>query len=740
MYLISLGGKIVKRVILKIDGMSCSACQNRVEKYLNKQNGVNASVNLVMAQALIEYDENIVTLSDLNRFVLESGYKSLGVYDGKEENKVDNGKYYLVIFAFLTLFVMYVSMGHMFGLPVLSFFDMVNDPVYYGVTLFLLVIPYIVFGFDILKSGVIKIFHKSPNMDSLVTIGVLSSFLYSTVNLFFIIKGYDILVHHLYFESVATIIYFIKLGRYIDKKSKEKTKEAIKELVQITPKSALLKVEDGEKEVTIDEVKKGDILICKPGMRIAVDGVIVDGETHFDESFITGESVVNKRIIGDKVIAGSINMDGYIEYRAERIGPDSTISEIVRLVMEATNTKASIQRLADKVSSFFVPSIMILSLLTFVGYLLLGFSMNEAIISFVTVLVVACPCALGLATPLAIVVSEGKSARDGIFVKTSETLEKAYKVNTIIFDKTGTLTYGNLRISKVNNYSKYQDKELLKIVASLENYSNHPIANAFKTWANDNNMQYVKIKEFANLSGIGLFGIYRHSEIYVGNRKLLSELSITDSYCDEEEKLSRDGNSIIYVIEDKKIIALIGVKDIIRDNVKDTVLKLKKMGKQIVMLSGDNEITATTIAKILGIDEVIANCLPQDKDKYIKKLKNGGDMVMMVGDGINDAPSLASSDIGVSVNSGTDIAANSSDVILINDDLSKIIDLLIISEKTMKVIKENLFWAFFYNVCMIPVAIGILKPFGIALHPMFAAIAMVISSLTVVFNSLRLRK
>ncbi len=730
----------MKKVILKIDGMSCSACQNRVEKYLDKQDGVKASVNLVMAQALIEYDESKVTLSDLNRFVEESGYKSLGVYNEKKEDKKDNNKLYLIVFAFLTIFLMYVSMGHMIGLPAIPYLHILDFPVNYGISLLIIVIPYIIFGFDILKNGITKLIHKSPNMDSLVTVGVLSSFIYSIVNLILIIKGNYKLVHNLYFESSATIIYFIKLGRFIDKKSKEKTKEALKQLVSITPKSALIKTKDGEKEITIDEVKKGDILICKPGMKIAVDGIIVLGETHLDESFITGESKANKKSINDKVIAGSINIDGYIEYKAEKIGPESTISEIVRLVVEATNTKAPMGRLADKASGIFVPSIMIIAFLTLIGHLILGLSINDAIISFVTVLVVACPCALGLATPLAVVVSIGKSAKEGILVKTSETLEKANKVDTIIFDKTGTLTYGNLRIAKINNYSEYKDKELLQLVSSIERYSNHPIASAFNYWATSNKIKYNNINNFSNLSGIGISGVYEKKKIYAGNSKLLTKLDIANNYKKEQQELSKDENSIVYVIEDKNVIALIGVKDIIRDNAKETLQILKKMNKEIIMLSGDNEVTAGTVAETLGIDKVTANLLPQDKEKYLKELKMKGHIVMMIGDGINDAPSLAASDIGVSVNSGTDIAADSSDVILMKDDLRKIVELLNISKKTIKIIKENLFWAFFYNICMIPIAIGFLKPLGISLSPMIASIAMVISSLTVIFNSLRLKK
>ena len=726
----------MKKVILKIDGMSCSACQNRVEKYLNKQDGVNASVNLVMAQALIEYDENQVSISDLERFVSESGYTSLGIYNEKEENKKDNTKYYLIVYAFFTILLMYISMSHMIGLPVIPFLHMINHPVNYAVCLFILSIPFLIFGFDILKSGISKLIHKSPNMDSLVTIGVLSSLIYSIINMIFIILGNEELVENLYFESSAMIIYFIKLGRYIDKNSKEKTKEAIKELVQITPQSALLKDKTGEREVTIDMVKKGDILICKPGMKIAVDGIIVTGSTHIDESFITGESMPAKKNKNDKVVAGSINIDGYIEYKAERIGPESTISEIVRLVMEATSTKAPIQRIVDIISGYFVPGIIVIAILTFIVYLILGNNFNASIITFVTVLVVSCPCALGLATPLAIVVSEGKSAKEGILIKTSETLENAYKIDTIIFDKTGTLTYGQLKVSTVNNYSNYSDKELLELVSSLENNSTHPISNAFKSYYNSK----IKVKNFKNIDGIGITGIINNKEIYIGNNKLFNILKINNKYKYDEEKLTDNANSIIYVIENKKVIALIGVSDVIRNNAKETIKKLKKMNKEVIMLSGDNDKVANIIAKSVGIDRVISNVMPSEKEKVIKKLIKENHKVMMIGDGINDAPALTSSNIGVSFNSATDIAGSSADVLLMNDDLSKIIDLLKISKKTIKIIKENLFWAFIYNIIMISIAMGIFKSYGIIISPMIASIAMTISSLCVVFNSLKLKK
>jgi Cu+-exporting ATPase len=543
------------------------------------------------------------------------------------------------------------------------------------------------------------------------------------------------LVENLYFESSAMIIYFIKLGRFIESNSMEKTKEAIKELVQITPQSALIKIEDDEKEVTIDEVKKGDILICKPGMKVAVDGIIVKGSSHFEESFITGESKPSKKGKGEKVIAGSINLDGYIEYTAEKIGPDSTISEMVRLVVEAANSKAPIQRIADKVSGIFVPSIILIAIVTLILYLIIGQNINESLIAFVTVLVVACPCALGLATPLALVVSIGTASRNGILIKKSETLENIKKIDMILFDKTGTLTNGKLSISKIYNYSNYDDKKLLKLISSIERKSSHPIAIAFKDYYDPK----IIINNFDNIPGIGVSAEVDKIKMYIGNNKLIKKMNIKNKYEKVEKELSKSGNSILYIIENNKIIALIGVKDILRDNAKYTIKYLLNIGKEIVMLSGDNKETANNIAKELGIRNVIADVLPSEKEKILKKYKDAGYKTMMIGDGINDAPSIVSSDVGVSLSGGTDIAVDSADVVIIQDDLSKIIKLFMISKKTIRIIKQNLFFAFIYNIIMIPMAIGIFKPCGITISPMIASIFMTLSSLSVVFNSLRLR-
>lgn len=730
----------MQKVILSIGGMSCSACSSGLEKYLNKQDGIkNASVNLVLGQALIEYEDDL-TLDVLNRFVKEAGFESLGIYDEKKQEKKKSGKVILIVFSILSILVLYISMSHMVHLPVIPFLHMMKYPINYSLCLTLLSIPYLFYGFDIFKNGYKNLIHKSPNMDTLVSIGVLSSFLYSLFGTIMILNGRSEYVGNLYFESACIVIYFIKIGRFIDSKSKEKTKEAIKDLVQITPTKAILKTTDGEKEITLDEVKKGDILICKPGMKVAVDGVITNDSSHIDESFITGESIPVKKETGSSIVAGSLNIDGYIEYKAERIGKDSTISEIVRLVVEATNTKAPIAKIADKVSGVFVPSIMIIAFLTLIIYLLLGSGINTSLTHFVTVLVVACPCALGLATPLAIVVSEGLCAKNGILVKKSETLENAHKVDTIVFDKTGTLTYGNLKISEIYNYSNYTEKELIRIVASIESKSTHPIANAFVNYANDNKLKLFQINDFTNLTGLGLNAIIEKNKYYIGNNKIIKKLDINNNHIKDEEVLSKQGNSIVYVVENNKVIALIGVKDIVRDNAKKVIKELKKLNKQVIVLTGDNELTANVIARELGIDEVIANVLPKDKVNKIKELMSSNKKVMMIGDGINDAPSLATANIGVSVSSGTDIANNSADVILMNDNLINLLNLITISNKTIRNIKQNLFWAFFYNICMIPIAIGLFSRWNINMNPMVAGFAMTISSLTVIFNALRLKR
>ena len=731
----------MKSTILAIDGMTCSACSNGLEKYLNKQNGIyEANVNLVMANATITYDEQILNQEKIEKYVKQAGFKSLGPFKKfniEKNNKKEKIKF--IIFTILAIITMYISMGHMIGLPTIKFLSAEYNPINYAVSLLVLTIAFFGYGYDILKNGYKNLIHKIPNMDTLVAIGVISSFIYSLYGMYMIIKGHMHYTMSLYFESTAIVIYFVKLGRYIDGISKDKTKDAIKKLVEITPNKAVIEVDGKQKEVTLDEIKKGDIVISKAGDKIAVDGEIIEGRTHLDESFITGESKPATKNVGDKVIAGSLNYDGFIKYKAEKIGKESTVSEIVKLVVEASNTKAPIAKIADQISGYFVPVVIIIAIISFIAYLILGYDFGTALSTFVTVLVVACPCSLGLATPLAIVISEGICASNGILVKKSEILENASKINTVVFDKTGTLTYGKLRISQIYNYSNLSEKELIKIAGSIEETSTHPIGKAFAECMQENKIAKLEAKNIENIAGYGLTGEIDNKKIILGNRKIIEKFSIENKHLEDEKVLANNGNSIIYVANEKGILALIGVNDIVRKNAKDVIGNLKKRNIETIMLTGDNKETAEKIGKELGIDKVISNVLPSQKSETVKQLKENGNKVMMCGDGINDSPALTNADVGVSVKSGTDIAMDSSDVILTKNDLDSILKLIKISEKTIKNIKQNLFWAFFYNCLMIPVAVGILKPIGISINPMIASLAMVFSSFTVILNALRLK-
>ncbi len=739
----------MKKVLLKIDGMTCSACSNGLEKYLNKQEGIKqASVNLVMNNASIEYDEKVLDIPQIEKFVQKAGFESLGIDKlEKEKKKVSNEKYKLMALTVLAILILYISMGQMVGLPVFEILDMHHNPIYFAVVQFVISMVAIVLGRDILKNGYKNLVHKTPNMDTLVGLGVISSLLYSLYNTYLIFMGNIEAVHHLYYESIVIILFFIKIGKYVEGRNKDKTKEAIQDLMMITPNLATIEKDGKQKQVTLDEIRKGDIVICKPGEKIAVDGEILEGTTHIDESFITGESIPVKKKINDKVIAGSINYDGVVKYKAEKIGKESTVSEIVRMVVEATNTKAPIAKIADTISGYFVPAIIIIAVLASIVWAILGKDIGFVINIFITVLVVACPCSLGLATPLAIVMASGLASRKGILVKSSESLENAHKIRTIVFDKTGTLTKGHLSISEIYNYSDLKENDIIEAVANIENHSEHPIARGIVKYAEEKNLPInsEKVTDFKNIAGYGIEANFDGANYLIGNKKLMLEnnidinKTIKENKMNDDETLENDGNSILFVAKQHTLIALIGVKDIIKENAKEVIDKLKKQNIQTVMLTGDNEKTAKAIGKNIGIQTVIAGVVPKQKAEEIIKLKENG-LVMMCGDGINDSISLVKADIGVSVGSGTDIAMDSSDVVLMKDNLDKINDLINISKKTMRIIKQNLFWAFFYNICMIPIAAGILIPLGVTMNPMFAAFSMTISSITVTLNSLRLKK
>ena len=789
----------MKKVLLKIGGMTCSACSSGLEKYLNKQDGIeSAAVNLVMNNANIQYDEQKLDLKQIEKFVEKAGFESLGIDDfQKEEKKQNNQKYKLIALGVLAVITLYISMGHMIGLPAIPYLNMHENQINYAIVLLILAITACIFGWDILKNGYKNLVHKSPNMDTLVGLGVLSSIIYSLYGTFMILKGNTEYVNNLYYESAVIIIFFIKIGKYVENRNKDKTKEAISQLMMITPKHATV-LRDGEQvQVTIDEINEGDIVVCKPGEKIAVDGEIVDGITHIDESFITGESMPVKKEKGKKVIAGSINYEGTIEYKAEKIGKNSTVSEIVKLVVEATSTKAPIAKIADKISGIFVPTIIVIAVLSGLVWFAINRDVSWAINVFISVLVVACPCSLGLATPLSIVIASGESSKKGILIKNSEALENAHKVKTVVFDKTGTLTKGKLSLSKIYNYTEnysnnqelkadgfenvetnsnekgkqLSDDDIIKIVASIESKSEHPIARGVVAEAKERKIELEKVKEFQNLAGLGVTALYNGEKYIIGNKKLMEqngiEISSKNSVSEkadkklknqitsentiiekigleqvekDEEELQKAGNSILFVAKENELIALLGVKDNVKENAKDVVSKLKLFGINVVMLTGDNEKTAKAIANSIGIDNVIAGVMPRDKAKTIENLKKNNELVMMCGDGINDSISLVKADIGVSVGNGTDVAMDSSNVVLMNNNLEKIVDLIEISGKTIRNIKQNLFWAFFYNLCMLPIAVGVLSPLGITINPMMASIAMTISSVTVTLNSLRLKR
>ena len=720
----------MKKIVLKIKGMTCSACSSGLEKYLNKQKGIiRASVNLVLSIASVEYQG--LSIKEIEKYIENAGFKSVGEFKNisSVENK-NKEKVKLIILGIILLFMMYISMNHIFNLPNIP---LLNHNYQVIVSSFMLIITliFLSYGFDIIRNGWKNLIHLIPNMDTLVAFSVICSFLYSFYGFIEIILGNNLT---LYFESTCMIIYFIKLGRFIEDISKDKTKSALSDLVQITPDYAILKKKNKEIKLTIDEVKPGDILISKSGEKIAVDGIVDSGKSYVDESFITGESKPVLKNKGSKVIAGSILYDGYLEYKATDIGKNSTISKIIEIVINATSNKSKIQRIADKISGYFVPIIFIIALITFIVHLFINSSFSESLIYFVTVLVVACPCAIGLAVPLVVVISNGLCAQKGIFLKNGSIIETARNIDTIVFDKTGTLTSGKLNIDKVFNYSSRSNQELLNIVSNIESLSNHPISTAFSI------EQKLDVSNYEAMSGIGIKGSINNKTYYLGNAKILEKLKIRNNYADDYSALINLGCSIVFVVENKKVLALIGVRDTIRKDVKKAIKEFSKNNIDVYMLTGDNHITAEVIARELGIKNVFANSLPQDKDKFIKDLINDGKFVAMTGDGINDAPALKCASVAISINDGTDIAIDSADVILMNNDINNIIDLIKISKKSYKIIKQNLFWAFLYNMCMIPIAAGAFSYYGISMSPMIGSIAMVISSITVVLNSLRLRR
>ena len=716
----------MKNIILNVGGMTCSGCSAGLEKYLNKQDGIfSASVNLVLATVKIEYDENLLDVNKLNKFIEESGFTSYGEEYNKNKRKPE--RFVLLIYTVLTILLMYISMGNMFKIKMPNIIDMHSNPIIYAVSLAVITFLYFIYGFDIIKSGIKNLAHRMPNMDSLIMIGVIVNYLYSLFNMILVFRGDMNGLHHLYFEASAMTILFVKIGRFIDKNNRIKATDAVKGLVSVTPKNAVKLVDGEEKTVTINEISKGDIIVCRPGEKIAVDGIVRKGRTNINEALITGESKPVHKEIGDEVIAGSINCNGYIEYEAVRIGRETNISNIVKMVVEATNSKTEIQKFVDKVSGIFVPAIFILAVLASILNFIVIRDISIAVNVFVTVLVVACPCALGIATPLAMVVSIGKLSKNGIFIKSSESLEILKDIKNVVFDKTGTLTNGKFSIVEKN----ISDENML-ILQSIEFNSKHPIAQSICEFSNFNK---IEVTNFREIEGYGLQADIGNTTYYVGSSKFVKEQCINNIYENDEERFLSKGYTIVYLFNNDGVLGIVGLADTVKDGVKDLIQELKNMNKNIYMLTGDNEASAKIIANEIGIDNVESNLTPKQKLVYVSNMNDDTNSVMMVGDGINDSPSLKSAAIGVSVEGGSDVSADSSDIILMNSNIGIISLLLKVGKKTNRIIKQNLFWAVFYNCIMIVIATGLLP---IHINPMIASMAMMMSSLMVVFNSLRL--
>ena len=716
----------MKNIILNVGGMTCSGCSAGLEKYLNKQDGIfSASVNLVLATVKIEYDENLLDINKLNKFIGESGFTSYGEEYNKNKRRPE--RLVLLIYTVLTILLMYISMGNMFKIKMPNIIDMHSNPIIYAVSLAVITFLYFIYGFDIIKSGIKNLVNKMPNMDSLIMIGVIVNYLYSLFNMILVFRGDMNGLHHLYFEASAMTILFVKIGRFIDKNNRIKATDAVKGLVSVTPKNAVKLVDGEEKTVTINEISKGDIIVCRPGEKIAVDGIVRKGITNINEALITGESKPVHKDIGDEVIAGSINCNGYIEYEAVRIGRETNISNIVKMVVEATNSKTEIQKFVDKVSGIFVPAIFIIAVLASILNFVIIRDISIAVNVFVTVLVVACPCALGIATPLAMVVSIGKLSKNGIFIKSSESLEILKDIKNVVFDKTGTLTNGKFSIVEKN----ISDENML-ILQSIEFNSKHPIAQSICEFSNFNK---IEVTNFREIEGYGLQADIGNTTYYVGSSKFVKEQCINNIYENDEERFLSKGYTIVYLFNNDGVLGIVGLADTVKDGVKDLIQELKNMNKNIYMLTGDNEASAKIIANEIGIDNVESNLTPKQKLVYVSNMNDDTNSVMMVGDGINDSPSLKSAAIGVSVEGGSDISADSSDIILMNSNIGIISLLLKVGKKTNRIIKQNLFWAVFYNCLMIVIATGLLP---IHINPMIASMAMMMSSLMVVFNSLRL--
>lgn len=748
-----------------VTGMTCSACSSRVEKCVSKLPGVDqVTVNLLTNSMQVEYDESVLNERQIIDAVVKAGYgaslrtehqpgdtrsvvkASQGENPAEAEQK--QMKFRMKVSFLFLIPLMYVSMGHMVGLPLPSFLTGVENGVSFAFTQLLLCLPVLYVNRKYFSKGFQTLFHLSPNMDSLIAIGSSASLIYGIFAIYRMSYGLghgDMeLVHRyyhdLYFESAAMILALITVGKYLEARSKGKTSEAIKKLMDLAPKTAVVERGGKETEIPVEQVQPGDIVVVRPGSSIPVDGFIIEGSTSVEEAAITGESIPVHKQVNDTVIGATMNKTGFIRFKATRVGNDTTFSQIIRLVEEASSSKAPIAKIADKIAGIFVPTVIGIAMVTAIVWLAVGASFEFALSCAISVLVISCPCALGLATPVAIMVGTGKGAENGILIKSGEALETAHSIQCVVLDKTGTITQGHPVVTDVETI--WKDKDFLALAAGLEAKSEHPLAEAILEFTQNRNVLPWEVEEFLSLPGKGVKGKIKGSWYFAGNSRMMEDEGISlDNWKEKMEKLADQGKTPMLFAKEKKILGVISVADVVKPTSREAVRQLKEQGIEVVMLTGDNKRTAEAIRKELNIDQVIAEVMPQDKEREIARLQEQGKKVAMIGDGVNDAPALARADVGMAIGAGTDVAIESADVVLMKNDLLDAVTAIRLSKAVIRNIKENLFWAFFYNSLGIPVAAGVFyAAFGLKLNPMIGAAAMSMSSIFVVSNALRLKR
>ena len=734
-----------------LEGMSCATCAKNIEDTISSLDGTEeAVVNFATEKMVVKFDKEKLSVAEIERKVEEAGYKAKLEIDNSVDNQAEKKQQEIdgiwkrfIYSAIFTVPVLYIAMAEMVGLHTLESLSPMRNPKLFSTVQFILVLPVLYFGRKFFSVGIRAILRRKPNMDSLVALGAGAAFLYSVYSTVLAYLGDEHATMNLYYESAAVILTLITLGKYFEGVSKSRTTNAISKLVGLVPKTANL-IKDGEEHVVaVDEISTGDILLVRPGEKVPLDGVVIEGRSTVDESMLTGESIPVEKDINSKVVGASINKTGVFKMKVTKVGKDTTLSQIIKLVEDAQNSKAPIAKFVDKISGVFVPIVIVLALMAGILWYFVGdASWSFSLKIIIAVLVIACPCALGLATPTAIMVGTGKGAEHGILIKSSEALQLAKEVDTVVFDKTGTLTEGKISVTDIVTFNDLKEEVLLQLAASVEYLSEHPLGLAIVDEAKNRNIELLEVKDFSSLTGLGISSMVDEKSVLIGNEKLMLENNIvTKDSVEKAEKYASEGKTPLFIAVDSELAGIIAVADQIKASSLETVEKLHSLGLEVVMLTGDNKKTAEVIAEQLSIDKVVSEVLPEDKANEIKKLQAQGKKVAMVGDGINDAPALVQAEVGIAVGTGTDVAIDAADIVLMKPDLNSVVNAIVLSKKTITNIKENLFWAFFYNIIGIPFAMGIFYIFGgPLLNPMLAGAAMSFSSISVVLNALRLKR